>query len=402
MKNISEFKYIIRSIVVLVLLLLTPLVSFSQNDGTKTEETADTAAENIDKQGAAKIQPSEQPGEKSPDTSEKPEKPEKEPEKDTSAVDDAEKKHVNMIEKTLKYGIHKNRVQAVKMILSLKKKSSKDYLVKLLNEEMKTEENAEVKKTAITVVSELGYTSSMPWILDSLDDDTDSVRIEAVYAIKRMKYGAAKDVLIKYLKQQSLNENSNFTEAIIRTLGELKAGEITEYIINGIRDTQTSENNRQLMVMFLGNVNSPAARDYLVKLLKDTHEDKTIRAYAASSLARIGDKSVAPELNRVIDDIESYPFNKRKTYYNLYIYCVAALAKLGDESAVPRLEDALRSDNAVVRVRAIKLIKELKNKRTIDILKYKMEYDPSPTVQRAAREALKEMGVDVEEDDKQE
>ncbi len=371
MKNISRFKYIIRSILVLVFLLLTPLTSYSQNDGTKAEkETADTA-----------------------------EKTEKKQEKDTSAEDDAEKKHVNMIEKTLKYGIHKNRVQAVKMILSLKKKSSKDHLVKLLNEQMKTEENAEVKKTAITVTAELGYTSSMSWILDSLDDDSDSVRIEAVYAIKRMKYEAAKDVLIKYFRKQDLSENSNFTEAIIRTLGELEAGEITGDIIKGIRDTRTSENNRQLMVLFLGNINSPDARDFLVKLLKDTHEDKTIRAYAASSLARMGDKSVAPELNKVIDEIEAFPFNKRKTYYNLHIYCVAALAKLGDDSAIPRLEDALRSDNAVVRLRAIKLISELKNKRTIDILKYKMEYDPSPKVQKAAREALKEMGVDVKEDE---
>ncbi len=43
------------------------------------------------------------------------------------------------------------------------------------------------------------------------------------------------------------------------------------------------------------------------------------------------------------------------------------------------------------------MMKELKDKRTIDILKYKMKYDPSPKVQKAAKEALKEMGEQVDE-----
>jgi len=314
-------------------------------------------------------------------------------------IDNAEDKHVKMIEKTLKYGIHKNRAHAIKMILSLKKDSSKKHLVKILNDQMKTEENIEVKKTAITTVAEIGDTSAMPWIIDSINDQSEDVQIAAVYAIKRMKYTAAKDTLIKKFKEQELSEESNLTEALIHTLGELGAPEITSYVIESIKDTQTTNSNRQLLVLFLGNVKSATSKDFLVQLLKDSDEDKGIRAYAASSLARIGDPSVATHLNNVIDEIETYPFNKRKTFYNLHIYCVAALAKLGDESAVPRLEDALQSDNAVVRLRAIKLIQELKNKRTIDILKYKMEYDPSPKVQKAAKDALEEMGVEDKKDD---
>jgi len=394
MENYSIDKLKIFTHIALSIFLSIPLIPctaisiYPQEDNKTTvedTEKAEPAKESTEKIKEKTTDETPREEKKSQDTPEK--------------KDDSEAKHVNMIEKTLKYGIHKNRVHAIKMILSLKKESSKSHLVKVLNEQMKTEENIEVKKTAITTVAEIGDTSAMPWIIDSIDDQSDDVQVAAVYAIKRLKYTSAKDVLIKKFKQQDLSENSNFTEALIHTLGELDAPEITNYAIESIKDTRTTNNNRQLLALFLGDVKSPAAKDFLVQLLKDTHEDKRIRAYAASSLARIGDPSVAIHLNKVINEIETYPFDKRKTYYNLHIYCVAALAKLGDESAVPRLEDALQSDNAVVRLRAIKLIQELKNERTIDILKYKMEYDPSPKVQKAAKDALKEMGVDEKEKD---
>jgi HEAT repeat protein len=79
------------------------------------------------------------------------------------------------------------------------------------------------------------------------------------------------------------------------------------------------------------------------------------------------------------------------------MYCTASLVKMGDSNSIPRLMEALRSDNPVVRLKAVELIKDLKDKRTVDILKYKMNYDPSPRVQKAAREALKAMGIEVDE-----
>ncbi len=390
----------------LTILLSFAMVFFStmsvysqKDDNTPVEKTEkqEPANKPTEKKAADDTAAKEKATADKPEENEKKDK--KKADKKTEEKPDQEEKHVKMIEKTLKYGVHKNRAHAIKMILSLKKDSSKKHLVELLNDQMKTEENVEVKKTAITTVAEIGDTSAMPWILDSIDDKSDDVQIAAVYAIKRMKYTAAKDTLIKKFKEQDLSENNNLIEALVQTLGELDAPEITGYVIESIKDTQTTNSNRQLLVLFLGNVKSQEAKDFLVELLKDSHENKRIRAYAANSLGRIGDPSVATHINKVIDEIETYPFKKRKTFYNLHIYCVAALVKLGDESAIPRLENALQSDNAVVRLRAIKLIQELKNKRTIDILKYKMEYDPSPKVQKAAKEALKEMGVDEDKED---
>jgi HEAT repeat protein len=55
--------------------------------------------------------------------------------------------------------------------------------------------------------------------------------------------------------------------------------------------------------------------------------------------------------------------------------------------------NSLRSDNSDVRYKAILLIKDFNDERTIDILKYKMKNDPSAKVRNAARKALEDKGL---------
>ena len=75
------------------------------------------------------------------------------------------------------------------------------------------------------------------------------------------------------------------------------------------------------------------------------------------------------------------------------MHSVAALVEMGDTDSIPLLMNSLRSDNAGVRFKAVNLIKEFNDERTIDILKYKMKNDPSKKVRKAARKALEEKGL---------
>lgn len=310
---------------------------------------------------------------------------------------EAEKKKTEWIKKTIQYGIQDDRIEAVKSTLTLKDEANKQEIIRLLDELMPQETNPEVKRTAITVVSELKSTSSSSWIKGSLSDNSEEVKIAAIYAIDSLKINEAIPQLISILKEQKFTENSNFTEALIRTLGKLKAIELKDFAIEHIKDTKTTDNLRQLFILFLGDLEDISSKDFLLQVVKDKEEDTTLRSYAAVALAKIGAKDTANDLIEIIKEIDSYPVNKRKDYYSFSMYCTAALVKMGDSNAIPRLMEALRSNNAVVRLRAVELMKELKDKRTIDILKYKMQYDPSPKVQKAAKEALKEMGENVDE-----
>ncbi len=310
---------------------------------------------------------------------------------------EAEKKKTEWIKKTIQYGIHDDRIEAIKSALTLRDDVNKQEVIKLLDELMPQEVNPEVKRTAITILSELKSSSSTAWIIASLNDNSEDVKIAAIYAIDSLKITEAIPQLISILKEKKFTENSNFTEALIRTLGKLKATELKDFAIEHIKDTKTTDNLRQLLILFLGDLEDISSKDFLLEIVKDKEEDTTLRSYAAVSLAKIGAKDTASDLIEIIKEIDSYPVNKRKDYYSFSMYCTAALVKMGDSNAIPRLMEALRSNNAVVRLRAVELMKELKDKRTIDILKYKMQYDPSPKVQKAAKEALKEMGENVDE-----
>jgi HEAT repeat protein len=79
---------------------------------------------------------------------------------------------------------------------------------------------------------------------------------------------------------------------------------------------------------------------------------------------------------------------------------VTALVELGDTDSIPLLMNSIRSDNAEVRYKAVNLIKEFNDERTIDILKYKMKNDPSGKVRKAARKALEEKGAIEKESSK--
>ncbi len=322
----------------------------------------------------------------------KPAKPIK-PQDDEQKKKDRDRKKAEWIEKTLKYGINKDRREALNNILDIRDDAVKKDMERLLVDVLKEETDADVKIKAITVASELKLSAAGPYFIKSLEDESVDVRIAAVQGLKRINDSSSAPTLVTKLKAQDLSTESNYTEALIDALGAFKAAELAGFAEAAVKDLKTTRNIRQQMVLFLGKIGSVGQKDFLVKLLTDEEEDADIRSYAANSLSHLGLKETAADLDKVITTIEGYPFKKKKDYYTLYLYCVAAMAKLGDDRAFPRLMNALKSDSAASRIKAINLLGELKDKRSIDILKYKRDHDPNSGVQKAAREALKEMGV---------
>ena len=277
--------------------------------------------------------------------------------------------------------------------LTVKDTSVKNKLGNLVVKAINEENDSEVLVKAITVAGEMKLTAAEGGMKTHVDNLSEDVRIAAVNGLKNINATGSKDLLIKKLKEQDLSKDSNFTDALIQTLGEFRTSEMNEFAKASIKDMRTTKNIRQTLVLFLGKAGGAESKDFLLQILKDDDEDKDMRAYAANSLSHLGIREAASELENVLEKIDTYPFKKKKEYYNLQMYCTAALAKLGDERALPRLFDSLKSDNSMVRLRAIKLLREMKDRRSIDILKYKRDFDPNPSVQKAASEALEDMGV---------
>jgi len=315
--------------------------------------------------------------------------------KKEESTEEKEKKLADNIEKVLKYGLQKERMMAVTKMLTIKTEAIKKQLITMLINLLKDEKDSDVKQKGLTVLGEVKAQESVPLMLASLGDDSEDVRVAAVYALQNIKAASARNRLVEELKKQDLSTDSLYSEALIRCLGTLESAEIIPLAKKAVEDMKTTRNNREVLVLMLGEIGKKDQAEFLLKLYKDEEESVTLRSYAVNSIAKIQFKEAAKDISATINEINSYSYKKKKQYYTLYIYSIAALAKLGDPAAVPHLENALRSESTTVRVKAVELLKELKDKRTIDILKYKMEYDPSVKVRKLAREALKEMGVDV-------
>ena len=319
------------------------------------------------------------------------------PAKTPAAPAETEEKRAEWIEQTLDYGIQEERIVAISRIPLIKDAALKARLVKKLIGMMGKEDDAGVLLRAITVLGDMKEASAAPLMIEKLDHLSEEVRTGAVYGLKSLKAHTAKERLAGALRERDLSQISNLTEALIDTLGELEAKEAVPFAMEAIKDKKTHQSNRQNLALFLGKVRAGEAKELLLEIFRDDDEDVTLRAYAVNSLSRLGSRDVGAEITRVIELIDSYDTKKRARYNNLYLYSVAALARLGDPEAVPKLINALRSNNAQTRLRAIGLIKDFKEQRTIDILRYKMKYDQNARVRAEAKKALEEMGVDVKE-----
>jgi HEAT repeat protein len=236
-------------------------------------------------------------------------------------------------------------------------------------------------------------------VREKINPESEDVRVAAVYALKSLEAVSSRGTLAEKLQKENMETDSRFIEALLVTLGEFKAVELMPLVKEKVESNATAQSVREKMVLYLGQISSPESTALLLKIYNDEEEEVIIRSYAVNSLAKLGAKEAAPDIKKVLSAIDSLPFKKKQAYYNLSLYSTAALVKLGDPDAMPRLMDAMKSDSASVRLRSVELMKEMKDKRTIDILKYKMEYDSDARVRKAAGEALKQMGVEVEKKD---
>ncbi len=336
-----------------------------------------------------------------PGTSKRNEKSKNSKKDDKKKELEKEKKKAAYIEKTLNYGLQSERKEAINKIKLIKNKKLQHKLVKKLIEIIETENNPDIRIKAIYAVGELNASEGIESITKNIYDEVEDVAIAAVYALKRLNAISAKDKLINMLKKQDFSKDSNLILALLETLGKFRAKEIIAMAIEKIKENKTSTMAREALIIFLGRLESNEPKNFLISLYKDRDENLQTRSYAVNSLANLGIREASETIKDVLEEINSYPFKKRKRFYNLKIYSIAALARLGDKDAIPVLMNSLKSDNAKVRLMAIKLIKELKDKRTIDILKYKIKYDPNQKVRREAEKVLKLIEEDVRSETKE-
>lgn len=311
---------------------------------------------------------------------------------------EADKKRADIIEQTIKFGTFREIKDSIIQIKTIKNDARRNEIIKLL---IPIIEDPDTDYTVLIKIcyeaENLKMTEGIPSFVKLLKHNSEDVRIAAVNALKSLKAKDKRNDVVEIFKAQDLSKDSNFITSLLDTMASFEVNNEFQYIKEKIEDKETSKSNKLALIKFLGDSKTLDAKDILKKYYVDPEEDLTIRSYSVNALAKIGAKDATPDINKVIEEIDSYPFEKKKKYNSLYSYSITALSKLGDDKVYERLQKSMKSDNAGVRLQAINLLKDLKDQRAIDILKYKAEYDENPKVQFAAREALKELGVVLED-----
>jgi len=307
------------------------------------------------------------------------------------AADD--KMKVDRIESTLNFGMHKDRITAITLINTIKNEDMKNRVLGRLNNIIENDLNTEVKKAAISAAATHKYKEAIPSLIKALDNNLEEIQIAASYSLGRLDGVESKDTVIKILEKQDFSVNSNLTDALIILLTDLKVPDIKDLAVKTVKDPKAGKMARERFMIYLGVMGTPDLKDFLLELLLDEDEDMPIRGHAVKALGSLKIPDSADKIKQLLKDIEEFPFRKKQSHYNLSMLAVAALVALGDTDSVELLINSLRSDNAAVRLRAVNLIKEFDDERTIDILKYKMKYDQNDRVKRAAKKALEDKGL---------
>jgi len=129
----------------------------------------------------------------------------------------------------------------------------------------------------------------------------------------------------------------------------------------------------------LGKIGDKSALPALVRALKD--RDSGVRRYAATSLGRIGDSSAVPALHELLQDEESRV--RRET--------VDALCKIGDPRSLPLLIQMLSDSHDVIRCSAAQALSKFGDKSAVGALVAAMK-DSLAEGREAAAAALDELG----------
>lgn len=172
-----------------------------------------------------------------------------------------------------------------------------------------------------------------------------------------------------------------------RTLATLRnyADDITQPIIRLMSDPD--DDVRSMALVVGATLEAKEATPHIVGLLKDP--DWWLRMTAAETLGKIADPRAIPALIEAMDDPDTA------------MACLEALSRMTDskDQVLEPIARQLSSPQSEIRMEALNGLRRLGDRRVAPILELAIEHDPSPTVQRHAREVLAELTGDARSHD---
>ncbi|MCS7205582.1 MAG: hypothetical protein NZ853_07785 [Leptospiraceae bacterium] len=225
----------------------------------------------------------------------------------------------------------------------------------------------------------------------------ERIRLQALRGIETLKIQNIEDLVLKTLNQIDFQENSMFTHAFLRTIGNLNYNqkEITEILKEKFQREDTHIEIKRVILVYAGNSKNQDFKEILYQNL-DNEEDLYLRAYSINALSKLALEWQEEEKIKLVQKLKEI-YNKiltinnpteRVKYHSLKNHVIQALIRLKDDSVKEEIKKLAMDDDANTRLKALDYIEDLELKEFRELLEVKSLYDPSKSVKRKAKEIL--------------
>ncbi|WP_244594355.1 HEAT repeat domain-containing protein [Leptospira ryugenii] len=306
-------------------------------------------------------------------------------------------KKKEVLSKVLRYGTSQERKQALFELLSFPKEQANELYL-YLGELLESEKDIGVKIVVLRTVGELNLHQFGDLVIRLFEDPNEDVTKQAISTAKKLKLTTAVGPLIEKVRKEDFTKSSNQLTLMINTLAELPNGiEASPFFQIKFKEKFNNSDTRAQIALYFGSVKDSSAESMLSDLAFDDAAPTTLRCYSINALGKIKANNAKSKLLELLDSLKKTAGKlDGKKAQSLKIYTIGALVLLGDKDVIQELNEFARDDDAMVRLRVIEHMGNLKDPSALDLLEYKRDRDPSPKVQKAAKRAIDQIkGVEV-------
>jgi HEAT repeat protein/beta-lactamase regulating signal transducer with metallopeptidase domain len=149
--------------------------------------------------------------------------------------------------------------------------------------DMLTDENTEVRATAVWALAEMEYSPALSSVVTLVDDPDQEVRKRATWAISEIVDDAPPEEAVRALVRAMGSDDAEVRAMAVYALGDMETPAAVPGLIQALGDPEVEV--RQRAAWALGEIGSAAAIDALREAMQD--EDRDVRKAAARALGSI-------------------------------------------------------------------------------------------------------------------
>jgi HEAT repeat protein len=184
---------------------------------------------------------------------------------------------------------------------------------------------ADLRRSAISSLEDLTYEIDIAPLIALLHDPDAGVRYWVASALGTIGSPEAVDPLIRTLKEDSDYE---VRDGAVQALGKIGDQRAIPHLIDVLMDKRGQDSlPRSAAAKALGELGGSQVFDLLINIVNDREDSDSVRCFAASGLAKLGDRRGVDHLVTALKDTEWF----------VRYGATQALGNLGDQRALPGL-----------------------------------------------------------------